>query len=187
MKSKLDKLNELGELVKSGTLTQDEFNKLKTELLTRKVTKTESNQVKKELKKKSISTHNKKTPGIDKLLTEKEKRKLNMGSRKKNKSGRGIGFYALWGLGIFLFFVIKSVVSFDFDKDINGNPINTSVNNSSKSKTDEWTPPYGYKKGGTCRDCSGTGKYLYDGPFGVVKEGAICAGCNGRGYLVVKK
>ena len=33
MKSKLDKLNELGELLKSGTITQDEFNILKTELL----------------------------------------------------------------------------------------------------------------------------------------------------------
>lgn len=33
MKSKLDKLNELGELLKSGAITQNEFNKLKAELL----------------------------------------------------------------------------------------------------------------------------------------------------------
>jgi len=33
MKSKLDKLNELGELLKSGTISQEEFNNLKNELL----------------------------------------------------------------------------------------------------------------------------------------------------------
>ena len=33
MASKLDKLNELGELLKSGAITQEEFNDLKKEIL----------------------------------------------------------------------------------------------------------------------------------------------------------
>ncbi|WP_375419298.1 hypothetical protein [uncultured Hymenobacter sp.] len=53
------------------------------------------------------------------------------------------------------------------------------------SYSSEEAPPPGYKRGLTCRDCSGTGVYDHD-IYPYVKKGGRCAGCMGKGYTWTK-
>ena len=46
--------------------------------------------------------------------------------------------------------------------------------------------PSGYHKGSSCSSCSGTGRYTRDVFGHPGSKGGICAGCNGKGYNLVK-
>ena len=77
-------------------------------------------------------------------------------------------------VGAFLFLAFGS----DESKDKGSS---NSTTTSSSSSTED-TPPAGYEKGGSCSQCSGSGKCLNN-----QGQEWVCPSCNGKGYHWVKK
>jgi hypothetical protein len=74
-----------------------------------------------------------------------------------------------------------------FGSDDSNKTSSPSPSISTSSSTDI---PEGYQRGMNCSDCSGTGYYTHDmlgGCSTCPKKGQMCAGCNGRGFTLVKK
>lgn len=152
------KLNELDELLKSGAITQEEFNKLKSEfsstgnettekpnlkelLESGKITQEEFNIQKNGLvesktdKRKEVST-NKRPAGIDKELSDNEKRLLGIPSTKSNinvKSKNNNSIYVIGVVLVIMFVVIKGFLNSDESNGSIRQESNYQYNNSNST------------------------------------------------------
>lgn len=88
--------------------------------------------------------------------------------------------------------IVVIVVIVFYHLNFNTTKVNEQQNNQQTEmveipSTNE-TAPKGYHKGNKCSDCEGTGKLTHDNALGKKfgAKGAICAGCNGKGFHWVK-
>jgi hypothetical protein len=89
---------------------------------------------------------------------------------------------------VFLFLAYGSDDTKDNDSVNDNSSYSVNEEESSDDSQSEEEAPDGYKKGGSCSSCNGTGYYDHD-VEGTERDetGGICAGCNGKGFHWVKQ
>ncbi len=201
---KLDKLKELKGLFDDGLIIQEEFTKLKAEVINNK-----SDSHHQSVDEKTVHVNKNTAPIISEPIKEARKDISNNNSDSLfTVAGKLVhSLKSNWGYmliigAIGVVFLVKNISK---TKSINENnsdtssPINntgnTTQNSSSASKDNTkivyvngyrvtlhpWIPE-GYEEGLTCDMCDGSSVYTdYKGTE------SVCAGCNGRGFKVRRK
>lgn len=207
MENKLDKLMELGELLKSGTITQEEFNNLKNELLNPEKQSGENLNLK-DLDKSKATSLKKETINLNQKVKLKSNTNINTSRKDENfssdksanstvisgneKSGYSIGYYFLIAVIIFFIYVGKSFIS-QMNEDKKQNSENVGNSSSSDSEPRKCSRCYGSGKVATyssltCeashfdyRDCGEGHKSEYD-CFAVGSKTCPCCKGTGKPY-----